>query len=187
MGQEIEIRPGIVKKGPTGALRCQPILSKITSLFAEKNSLEYAVPGGLIGVGTKIDPTLTRADRLVGQVLGEVGKLPEVYVQLEITFYLLRKLLGVKSDSGDKKSTRVQPLQKKETLMINVGSTSTGGKVVATKKDLARISLQSPVCTYEGTFLSLSLFFGFYVLFLSKKKHFFDKHLQREGKAAKKN
>ena len=27
----------------------------------------YAVPGGLIGVGTKIDPTLCRADRMVGQ------------------------------------------------------------------------------------------------------------------------
>jgi translation initiation factor 2 gamma subunit (eIF-2gamma) len=36
---------------------------------AESNSLLYAVPGGLIGVGTKIDPTLTRADRLVGQVI----------------------------------------------------------------------------------------------------------------------
>jgi translation initiation factor 2 subunit 3 len=38
------------------------------SLFAEENDLKYAVPGGLIGVGTKMDPTLCRADRLVGQV-----------------------------------------------------------------------------------------------------------------------
>jgi len=38
------------------------------SLFAEENDLKYAAPGGLIGVGTKIDPTLCRADRLVGQV-----------------------------------------------------------------------------------------------------------------------
>jgi translation initiation factor 2 gamma subunit (eIF-2gamma) len=30
--------------------------------------LQYAVPGGLIGVGLTVDPTLTRADRLVGQV-----------------------------------------------------------------------------------------------------------------------
>lgn len=42
--------------------------SRIVSLFAEENELQYAVPGGLIGVGTKIDPMLTRADRLVGQV-----------------------------------------------------------------------------------------------------------------------
>ena len=34
------------------------------SLFAEQNDLMFAVPGGLIGVGTKVDPTLCRADRL---------------------------------------------------------------------------------------------------------------------------
>ena len=62
-GAEIEIRPGIVKKDSEGKITCTPILSKISSLFAEQNELEYAVPGGLIGVGTKIDPTLTRADR----------------------------------------------------------------------------------------------------------------------------
>ena len=64
VGDEIEVRPGIVKKDG----RCIPIFSKIISLFAEKTSLQFAVPGGLIGVGTKIDPTLTRADRMTGQV-----------------------------------------------------------------------------------------------------------------------
>jgi len=48
-------------------------------------------------VGTKIDPTLSRADRLVGQVLGEKGKLPEIYSDLEINYFLLRRLLGVKT------------------------------------------------------------------------------------------
>merc|ERR1712071_388009 len=39
----------------------------------------YAVPGGLIGVGTMIDPTLSRADRMVGQVLGSINALPEIF------------------------------------------------------------------------------------------------------------
>lgn len=43
-------------------------MTKICSLQAEKNNLIYAVPGGLIGVGLKIDPFLTRGDRLVGRV-----------------------------------------------------------------------------------------------------------------------
>ena len=59
-------------------MKCVPLFSRILSLFAESNDLQFAVPGGLIGVGTMIDPTLTRADRLVGQVLGSVGNLPEV-------------------------------------------------------------------------------------------------------------
>jgi translation initiation factor 2 subunit 3 len=36
----------------------------------------YAIPGGLIGAGLDIDPTLTRKDLLVGNVIGEPGKLP---------------------------------------------------------------------------------------------------------------
>ena len=46
----------------------------------------------------QVDPTLTRADRLVGQVLGEVGALPDVYTELEINFFLLRRLLGVRTE-----------------------------------------------------------------------------------------
>ena len=85
MGQKIEVRPGIVSKDADGSIKCLPIFSRIISLKAEQNDLQYAVPGGLIGVGTTIDPTLTRADRLVGQVLGEVGELPEVFDELEVS------------------------------------------------------------------------------------------------------
>ena len=49
MGQEIEVRPGMVSKDQEGKLTCKPIKSKIVSLFAEQNELQYAVPGGLIG------------------------------------------------------------------------------------------------------------------------------------------
>ncbi|KAG9018235.1 hypothetical protein FRB90_011804 [Tulasnella sp. 427] len=133
LGQDIEVRPGIVTKDDEG---------------------KFAVPGGLIGVGTKIDPTLCRADRLVGQVLGAVGTLPEIYTELEISLFLLRRLLGVKSD--DKKQTKVQKLTKNEVLMVNIGSTSTGGRVMSVKGDLARILLTSPACTEIGEKVALS-------------------------------
>ena len=60
----------------------------------------------LSGVGTKIDPTLCRADRLVGQVLGALGALPDIYTELEISYFLLRRLLGVRME-GDKKGAKV--------------------------------------------------------------------------------
>lgn len=44
------MRPGIVSKDSEGKLMCKPIFSKIVSLFAEHNDLQYAVPGGLIGM-----------------------------------------------------------------------------------------------------------------------------------------
>jgi len=155
VGDEVEVRPGIVSKDNEGNVKCVPIFSRIISLFAEENDLKYAVPGGLIGVGTKIDPTLCRADRLVGQVLGAVGKLPDIFTELEINFFLLRRLLGVKAE-GDKQSTKVQKLVKGEVLMVNIGSTSTGGRILAVKADLAKIVLISPVCTQENEKIALS-------------------------------
>jgi len=155
-GQQIEVRPGHVSRNTdTGKFQCQPIVASVVSLYAEQNELQYAVPGGLIGVGTKIDPTLTRTDRLVGQVLGEPGTLPDVFNELEINFFLLRRLLGVKTD-GDSKSGKVSKLSKGEHLMLNIGSTSTGGKVIAVKQDLAKIGLNHPVCTADGEKIALS-------------------------------
>lgn len=85
VGQEIEVRPGLVSKDSEGKLTCRPIFSRIVSLYTEQNELQFAVPGGLIGVGTKIEPTLCRADRLVGQVLGAVGALPSIFIELEVS------------------------------------------------------------------------------------------------------
>ncbi|XP_031552324.1 eukaryotic translation initiation factor 2 subunit 3-like [Actinia tenebrosa] len=155
VGQEIEVRPGIVSKDNEGKLQCRPIFSRIVSLFAEQNDLHYAAPGGLIGVGTKIDPTLCRADRMVGQVLGAVGALPEIYTELEISYFLLRRLLGVRTE-GDKKGAKVTKLTKNEVLTVNIGSLSTGGRVLAVKADLAKIILTQPVCTEIGEKIALS-------------------------------
>merc|ERR1719431_1356841 len=156
VGQEIEVRPGIMSRdAETGRFMCKPIRSRIISLFTETNELQFAVPGGLIGVGTKIDPTLCRADRMVGQVLGAVGSLPEIFTELEISYFLLRRLLGVRTE-GDKKAAKVQKLSKNEILMVNIGSLSSGGRVLAVKADLAKISLTTPVCTEKDEKIALS-------------------------------
>jgi translation initiation factor 2 subunit 3 len=156
VGEEIEIRPGIVTKDSNGRPVCKPIKSRIMSLAAEANSLQFAVPGGLIGVGTKIDPSLTRADRLLGQVLGRPGGLPEIYVEIEVKYYLLRRLLGVKIE-GDSKAGKVSKLKKGEILMVNIGSTAAGGRILGIKEnDLAKMILTNPVCTQEGDKVALS-------------------------------
>jgi translation initiation factor 2 subunit 3 len=154
LGDEIEIRPGIVTRDDKGDLKCTPIFSRIVTLNSESNDLKYAVPGGLIGVGTRIDPTLCRADRLVGFVLGLKGRLPEIYSEIEVNFYLLRRLLGVRTADG--KQAKVDKLAKNEVIMVNIGSTSTGAKVSAIKKDAAKLILTSPACTNIGEKVALS-------------------------------
>ncbi len=159
VGDEVEIRPGIITVDSNGGVKCQPIHSRIMSLFAEQNELQYAVPGGLIGVGTKIDPILTRKDRLIGQILGLRGQLPDVFTKVEVSYFLLKRLLGVRAAEGERPA-RVQKLMLDEILMVNIGSTSTGGTVVAVREELSdadeggaaklklivTIALKTPVC-----------------------------------------
>jgi len=154
IGDEIEIRPGILTKDDEGVTHCTPIFSRVVSLFTEANSLKFAVPGGLIGVGTRVDPTLCRADRLVGFVLGLRGHLPNIYNELEVNYFLLRRLLGVKTADG--KQAKVSKLTKGEVLMVNIGSTATGAKVLNVKADAAKLALTGPACTQIGEKIALS-------------------------------
>lgn len=154
LGDEIEIRPGIVEKLNNGQFKCKVIRSSVATLFAENNDLKFAVPGGLIGVGTQVDPTLCRADRLVGHVLGHRNALPDIYIELEINYFLLRRLLGVKTE--DKKLTKVGKLSRGEVLMVNIGSTTTGARVMNVKADMAKLLLTTPACTELGEKIALS-------------------------------
>lgn len=40
--------------------------------------------------------------------------------------------------------------------MVNIGSLSTGGRVIAVKADLAKVGLTNPVCTEIGEKIALS-------------------------------
>lgn len=55
----LQVRPGIVSK-EDGKTVMSPLFSRVVSLCAEKNSLQYAVPGGLIG-NTPFTVPLTRS------------------------------------------------------------------------------------------------------------------------------
>eukprot|EP01055_Gregarina_sp_Pseudo9_P005528 Gregarina_sp_Pseudo_9__5527@NODE_724_length_2312_cov_14_842499_g680_i0_p1_GENE_NODE_724_length_2312_cov_14_842499_g680_i0NODE_724_length_2312_cov_14_842499_g680_i0_p1_ORF_typecomplete_len479_score76_25eIF2_C/PF09173_11/1_3e04eIF2_C/PF09173_11/5_5e34GTP_EFTU/PF00009_27/3_6e33GTP_EFTU_D2/PF03144_25/8_4e05MMR_HSR1/PF01926_23/0_0055RsgA_GTPase/PF03193_16/51RsgA_GTPase/PF03193_16/1_6_NODE_724_length_2312_cov_14_842499_g680_i08762273 len=161
VGDVIESRPGVVQKVSEDKFTVRPIRSKIVSLLAEQNELQFAVPGGLIGVGTNIDPCQTRADKLVGQVLGLPGSMPDVFDALEINYYLLRRLIGVKVKKTSKlekgkKPGKVKPIEKSEFLMVNIGSTSVGGRVSSVRDDVAKFKLSFPVCTQVGDKVALS-------------------------------
>jgi len=78
----------------------------------------------------------------------------KVITELEINLFLLRRLLGVKTD--DKKQTKVAKLVKGELLLVNIGSTSCGGKVISVKADLAKLQLTQPACTEVGEKVALS-------------------------------
>ena len=151
LGEKVEIRPGISTKTRSGKLKCLPVITFSQSLNTEKNKLKLAIPGGLIGVGTLLDPSLTRADRLAGQVLGHFNKLPEIFTKLIVSFQLLKRLIG---DSSNENSA--VGFKKNEILMINIGSSSTGGKILKKKSKFIEFQLTSPICCEFGDKVTLS-------------------------------
>lgn len=80
--------------------------------------------------------------------------MPAIYYELEVNYFLLRRLLGVKTEDG--KQAKVTKLSKNEVLMVNIGSTATGAKVLAVKADIAKLSLTSPACTEIDEKIALS-------------------------------
>ena len=57
---------------------------------------------------------------------------------------------------GTKEETKIKKLEKMENLMMNVGSTSTIGKVIAVKGNLAKIQLNKPCCAEINDMISIS-------------------------------
>ena len=109
IGQKVELRPGIIKeiKDENNQGRSKrismPIKTEIVSMSSEKVQLKEAIPGGLIGIGTKIDPCLGKGDVLVGQVCGLLGTLPHVWETLELEYKLMSRVVGEENESDEKK------------------------------------------------------------------------------------
>jgi translation initiation factor 2 subunit 3 len=148
VGEIVEIRPGIISKDETGIKSVNPIYSRIISLKAEENDLIYAIPGGLIGVGLKVDPSLTIKNRLVGKFLGHPGHLPDIYLSIVVKTHLLKRILGIKR--GDKSTVHIGELRVGDVLLVNAGSTAVGSTVKDIKgenNNIITFNLSFPICS----------------------------------------
>ncbi len=149
VGDEIEIRPGL-RTEKSGKTSWQPLTSKVVGLRVSEKSLKEATPGGLLGVSTKLDPSLTKADSLSGSVAGMPGSLPELLESFKLETHLLERVVGMA------KELEVAPLTTGEPLMINVGTTTTVGIVKSARESAADVNLKLPVCADKGTRVAIS-------------------------------
>jgi translation initiation factor 2 subunit 3 len=118
IGDTIELRPGVKKKNVYA-----PIKTKIVSLNVGSVSVQKVKSGGLIAIGTELDPNLSKSDSFLGNVVGFPEKLPPVRNKLRLKVKLFDKLLGSKEE------VKIKPLEKGEPLMLSVGSAVTVGVV----------------------------------------------------------
>ncbi|MBI4361936.1 MAG: translation initiation factor IF-2 subunit gamma [Euryarchaeota archaeon] len=149
VGTEVEILPGL-KREEGGRARWEPIRTRVVSLMSAGRPVEEVTPGGLIGLGTQLDPSLTKSDGLVGQVLGAQGTLPPVWNKLTMDVRILQRAVG--QQKGDK----IEPLKPGEPLMLSVSTAITVGSIVATREGHLEVTLKRPVCAEAGARVAIS-------------------------------
>ncbi len=147
VGEEIELRPGIFDPDKQ---KYVPITTKVVSLGTSAGLVDYVEPGGLIAIGTELDPFFTKGDQVVGNLVGPPGELPDVVDKIEMEFELLPSVVGAAVP------TRVEPLKRGELLRLNVGTMVTLGVVTEVRGSRAALSLKRPVCPPPNARVAIS-------------------------------
>ena len=149
IGDEIEIVPGI-RTEVGGKTVWQRLTTKVTSLFAGSKSVKSIGPGGLISIGTSLDPSITKSDGLTGRMVGIPGQVPEVAHDFTMKTVLLDRVVGSSSD------LEVDEIKSNEMLMLSIGTATTVGVVKNGKAGKIQVVLKIPVCIVKGQRVAIS-------------------------------
>ncbi|MCL5100764.1 MAG: translation initiation factor IF-2 subunit gamma, partial [Candidatus Marsarchaeota archaeon] len=145
IGDEIEIRPGVnLSRDKQKRETYEPVITTIDALSAGDQQLDEAMAGGLIAVGTKMDPSFTKADGLVGQIVGKVGKLPESVNSAVLNYVSLERTDIPK-----------QAFKNDEPLILGIGTGTVVGYIKTAKKRSIEVTFNRPVCLDKGAKISV--------------------------------
>jgi translation initiation factor 2 subunit 3 len=149
VGDEIEILPGR-KVEVGGKTTWEKITTTVQSLHTGNTTLETAYPGGLIAIGTKLDPALTKSDGLTGRLVGKPGTLPPVLHKFIMTTHLLERVVGTAEDLV------VDNIKTNEPLMLSIGTATTVGVVTSARGNESEVALKIPVCAIKEQRVAIS-------------------------------
>jgi translation initiation factor 2 subunit 3 len=149
VGDEIEIRPGtsVEREGKTVY---DPLISEIVSLHTGEESIKEATCGGLVAVGTMLDPSYSKADGLTGNIAGKKGLLPPTSSDLTLETHVLERAVGTKE------LLKVEKINPDESLLLHIGAAVNLGKVVSIKNNVVKIKLNRPICAPPSSRVAIS-------------------------------
>jgi translation initiation factor 2 subunit 3 len=144
---EIEIRPGLLdeKKG-----RYDAITSQISTLGTGAGLVNSVKPGGLVAIGSKLDPTFTKSDSLIGSVVGKPGTLPKDVEEITMEIVLFDTAVG------PAEMVKVEPVRAKEPIRVNIGTAAAIGNVTNVKDREIEVKLKKPVCLMPNSRVAIS-------------------------------
>jgi len=147
IGDEIEIKPGLLNEKKKNY---EPLITEIVSLGTGAGTVDNVKPGGLVAIGTKLDPNLTRGDSFIGSVIGKPDSLPENSDTAKLKVSLFDSAVG--STSNEK----IAPINMGEMLRLNIGTAPIPGKVTKVKGTDIEVALRRPACLFEKSNVAIS-------------------------------
>ncbi|ABK78543.1 translation initiation factor 2, gamma subunit (GTPase) [Cenarchaeum symbiosum A] len=147
VGDEIEIKPGVLNEKKKSY---EPMRTEIVSLGTGAGMVEEIRPGGLVAIGTRLDPSMTSGDSFIGSVIGRPDTLPENSTKSEMKVSLFDRAVG--SGGEDK----VASIQTGEQLRLSIGTLPALCKVLKSGKGEIEVELRRPVCLFRGSNVAIS-------------------------------
>ena len=147
VGEEVELKPGMIDDRSG---KYVPIVTRVSSLETGAGAADKVGPGGLVAVGTHLDPTYTKGDQMVGSVIGKPGTLPETLEHVTLDVTLLETAVGATE------LIRVEKVKLSETLRLNLGTASTLAVATSVRGDVVESDLKKPVAVEIGMRAAIS-------------------------------
>ena len=119
----------------------KPIRTKIISMETDKINLDSIVSGGLIGIGTDIDPFFMKGDALDGNVLGLINSLPSVFLQISMKAELTDKFEGNWTPTLNDK------------MYLQIGNINTEAILLKINEDELTFNLSKPSCIEDNALI----------------------------------
>lgn len=129
IGDKVKIIPGIVLSNGQN----HPIEAIVKTLKTDNTNLNIAYPGGLIGIGLSIDPTLSKEDRLVGNFI----------ISYDDTTHQIFKTCTIEYSKYNQEKELI--IKKNDTCISMLGSIKRITKINWINPELSQINLTTSV------------------------------------------
>jgi len=144
VGDELTVLPGV--KNPDGSY--SPLLARVVSMVLDE-PVEEAVPGGLLAISTDLDPSYSKADRLVGQVVFKRGLEEKPVSSARLSLKLFENVLGTKE------AMKVLPISPSEDILVEAGPSLVLANMKQAKGGY-EVSFRRPVVLEQGETVAIS-------------------------------
>lgn len=136
-----------------------PLNTTAVSIESEKDSLDTAIPGGLVAIRTTLDPSLLGSDQFIGQIAvqADTDHGMEIFENVLMEY----QTIAVPMEGVDKKDYEIH---RGDEVIINCNAANVSGKIVKRSSERVEgkkirrmvVTLEYPIAIEVGGYLSVS-------------------------------